>query len=151
YPGLPCSLGYQVCWGVAGVDPTIQACSSDLPRDARNFTIAGLRRRTNYTVQVMARFDGDVMSPPVQLVALTAEHDTRQKASQQCLLAGVPKTFLLADERRLTARRHKLKRFLCESSPFLVRATLFQPGQSGKRCLPQGVDHLLKVIPPTVS
>nr|CAD7458790.1 unnamed protein product [Timema tahoe] len=72
YPGLPCSLGYQVCWGVAGVDPTIQACSSDLPRDARNFTIAGLRRRTNYTVQVMARFDGDVMSPPVQVVALTA-------------------------------------------------------------------------------
>nr|CAD7576596.1 unnamed protein product [Timema californicum] len=72
YPGLPCSLGYQVCWGVAGVDPTIQACSSDLPRDARNFTIAGLRRRTNYTVQVMARFDGDVMSLPVQVVALTA-------------------------------------------------------------------------------
>nr|CAD7204829.1 unnamed protein product [Timema douglasi] len=81
YPGLPCSLGYQVCWGVAGVDPTIQACSSDLPRDARNFTIAGLRRRTNYTVQVMARFDGDVMSLPVQVVALTAVHPARIRAS----------------------------------------------------------------------
>nr|CAD7411306.1 unnamed protein product [Timema cristinae] len=80
YPGLPCSLGYQVCWGVAGVDPTIQACSSDLSRDARNFTIAGLRRRTNYTVQVMARFDGDVMSLPVQVVALTAVHPARIRA-----------------------------------------------------------------------
>nr|CAD7416717.1 unnamed protein product [Timema poppensis] len=41
--------------------------------------------------------------------------------------------------------------FVYLSSPFLVRATLFQSGQSGKRCLPQGVDHLLKVIPPSVS
>nr|CAD7435443.1 unnamed protein product [Timema monikensis] len=70
YPGSPCALGYQVCWGVTGV--TSPTCRTDVSRDVTEFTVTGLQSGTSYDLQVMALFEGNQVSQPFSLVGTTA-------------------------------------------------------------------------------
>nr|CAD7458789.1 unnamed protein product [Timema tahoe] len=70
YPGSPCALGYQVCWGVIGV--TSPTCRTDVSRDVTEFTVTGLQSGTSYNLQVMAMFEGNQLSLPYLLSATTS-------------------------------------------------------------------------------
>ncbi|CAG2061168.1 unnamed protein product, partial [Timema podura] len=70
YPGSPCALGYQVCWGAIGV--TNPTCRTDVSRDVTEFTVTGLQSGTSYNLQVMAMFEGNQLSLPLSLVGTTA-------------------------------------------------------------------------------